>query len=348
MSSTPTGNVPKVPTGIVPNVIQPIQKVVAEASELKGETKYIGYMCKIFNESVAIVAAAGKACLPLTKAIVYTSGFSAVVGLFKTVGHASDFLCPEKASDKYKWQTGGSWSKAATAANVLLTGADILDPLFFLTKIGAFSLGVVAAPLQIAKGVMMLGASTLGIYEDSSKLHANDKMLKNFEAKKGKWKKIDELADSEVAEKVNLYAAKLLEQDANPVPKKAHNVAKWAALVAGADENAKIASFKAIAASRVTYLEDVEKTVKNNHYIKRTVDALSLTTNITMFALGIIGLVGAILALSGVGIAAAPAFVIACAAGWLATHILLLTKDLYRNYNEATKILPQEFTPIAA
>lgn len=336
-----------IPTGI----IQPIQTVIVEANTLKGETKYIGYICKIFNESVAIVAAAGKACVPLTKAIVYTSGFSAVVGLFKTVGHARDFCCPE-ASGKYKWQTGGSWSKAATAANVLLTGADILDPLFFLTKIGAFSLGVVAAPLQIAKGVMMLGASTFGIYEDSSKLYTNDQkkveLLAKFEAKKGKWKEIETLTNDEVVGKVNLYAAKLLEQQANPVPKKAHNVAKWTALVAGADENTKVASFRAIAESRVQYLEGVEETVKNNHYIKRTVDALSLTTNITMFALGIIGLVGAILMLSGVGIAATPAFVIACAAGWLATHVLLLTKELYRKYNEEVTILPQQFTHIPA
>ena len=39
-----------IPTGI----IQPIQTVIVEANTLKGETKYIGYICKIFNESVAM------------------------------------------------------------------------------------------------------------------------------------------------------------------------------------------------------------------------------------------------------------------------------------------------------
>lgn len=365
------------------------QRVVSESKSLKDQVKYVNHGCKMITLASTMVNTVSVVSGPLAKAAVYTSGFSTVAGLFKTVGHAKDFVCPdEKGTYNWQfWKPGSKWSVEETASNVLLTGADLIDPILFAAKIGLIVLGAATTPLIIAKNTMLVFASVFGGVDNSRKLYQNDKACAEGEelvAKRmHKWKdrttKIKEfraagvtpghveLAEKEQAVK-DLFKDKIaMIQDFYKLPptemdeKKKHKVEKWTLLLTGkADLPADLDNLKAddkalnrikkFSEKRIEQLTDYSKAIKGNHYIKRTTNALGLTNNICQLLLGIIGLIGVVLALSGIGVvAAAPAFIIACAAGWFVSQVLGLTKDLYSEYNKPLKLINmKDLTPLKA
>lgn len=352
-----------------------VQKTISELDNLKGQVKYVDRGCKIFSTASAVVGAAGVICDPLSKAATCAAGLSTAVGLFKTVGHVKDFVCPDEKTGKYNWQKGGKWGPLGTATNVLLTGADVLDPIFFLDKIGVFSLGVAATPLGIAKNTMLLGASTLGIIDTSIKLHQNDKALtmgtnksnqrmEKWEARKTALREYREACEQTDQDQIDakakvigeLFAKQIKMLDDNLTPgaapvdaKLKHKIEKWRLLLtgnkeipAGANEamqnEDRMKRVEDFCGKRVEQWTDFAKKVKENHYIQRTSHALGLTINICQFALGIIGLIGVILSLCSFGLAAVPILAIVGLVGWLATHILTLAKDLYCDYNKPSQL----------
>lgn len=337
---------------------------VTETTKLVGQVKYVDRLCKLVSTGTSVLKAAGAAFQPLINIAAAASAFSSVTGLFKTVGHTKDWICPDEKTGVYNWEfwkKGAKWNAAGTVTNTCLTVADAADPVLFAAKMGVFSLGSFLWPIETAKSILLLGASTAGIVDSSQRLHENNqstaKALKDFEDKVKFLN--DQFEDSSKTNTVfQHYKSKLVkaegENSGSVDPLKQRKIEKWNYILTGEkDSKADVDQLKVTDDFKtrcVKYWETKgEKVVKDNHYIKRTSNALALTVNITLFALGIIGLIGTVVALCclvpGLGFMAAAGavvtskgFVTAVAASWFANHVLSLTRDLYSEYNKPAKL----------
>lgn len=359
--------------GTVGNAVGGFFKAV---SDVKDNTDSLDKASKVLTNALLVPRALGAASVPLVKVSEAFESFSGLVSGLNIVNRVADWACVGKNGD-YAWkfwkkQTEGRYcddgykSGVRVGQEALLTAVNAIDFTKFLSGVGAFDLGAAATPLGLAKNIILLPISALGIWDAASKIKQANQYVKNTAAKVHSWVAKAGLSKVEILAKYQdkLKLAAETKKDLNAKMTDATDEAKkgiktqlgvienkerrWTRYVdeanklgAATDRLGTNSQFKTDCAEKTKRWTQNVDIAKNNAKTEKVKSWLEIAGNICKLVLGILGIIALF-----VGFATNPAFIVAFALGWVAAHALGLSKNIYGMYCPVKHIQKPRLAPL--
>lgn len=270
----------------------------------------------------------------------------------------------KKVDDSNTFQDDGYWSLTNVGAQTFLTAAQSLEFVRFGHSLGFYDLGSALAPLTLAKNIIFIPASSLGIWDAVNKMSNADKYVAHTAAKVEKWRDRAGLGEGYVVAKDTLIAKykqkiesakqnfeaiearldsasgkekKGLESSRERIGLKIERWRTYTEELGALDEDnvalPEDSQFRADCEWKATQWQSNVGKAKFNAGKEKTKSWLSIVENIGKLVFGILGILGLVF-----GIALNPAFLITIAVGSALTNAIGVTKILYGSFNQLQKI----------
>lgn len=353
-----------------------LQATAECAVKIKESTDTLDKFSKVISSSFRAAQGFGVSSQPLAKMVGQFETFSGLVGGFNIINRIADWSCKGKNGD-YAWKfwkkkvddhtfcDDGYKSGAKVGNEALLTVVHGIDFTRFLGGVGAFDLGPAAAPLSLAKSIILLPVAALGIWDAAAKISNANRYVRNVANRVNKWatraglgkvdlKNLYDEKKAAAAAKIVALKDKIVDASENvrrrlgaEIEKLELKERRWScylkeidALAEGEDTLPEGSQFRNDCEVKHKGWEKNYKVAKTNATREKTKSWLEIVGSIGKIALGVIGIVALF-----VGFMFNPAFIIATALAWTAIYTLGLTKNLYGMYNPIRQIEKPKLAP---